>query len=99
MHDYESGLDRAADEPWSQTPEDGARPFERFARSILDGLSAHVAVLDASGTIVATNEAWKAFAVANGADPGRVSEGPTTWGRAPRRRGRTPMVPRSSRSG
>jgi signal transduction histidine kinase len=75
MHDYESGLDRAADEPWSQTPEDGARPFERFARSVLDGLSAHVAVLDASGTIVATNEAWKAFAVANGADPGRVSEG------------------------
>ena len=48
---------------------------ERFARSVLDGLSAHVAVLDASGTIVAANEAWKAFASDNGADPRSVSEG------------------------
>ena len=48
---------------------------ERFARSVLDGLSAHVVVLDASGTIVATNEAWKAFASDNGADPRSVSEG------------------------
>jgi signal transduction histidine kinase len=76
MHDYDSGPDPAADdEPRLRTPDDTSRPSERFARSVLDGLSAHVAVLDASGTIVATNEAWKAFAGANGADPGRVSEG------------------------
>ena len=76
MHGYESGSDRAADDaPRSRTPKNGARPSERFTRSVLDGLSAHVAVLDGSGTIVATNEAWKAFAAANGADPGRVSEG------------------------
>src|SRR5215210_7642430 len=48
---------------------------ERFARSVLDGLSAHVAVLDEAGTIVAVNRAWKAFAQANGGDPRRVSEG------------------------
>jgi signal transduction histidine kinase len=69
MYGYEGGSDRAADD----TPR--ARRSERFARSVLDGLSAHVAVLDGSGTIVAANEAWKAFAGANGAVPARVSEG------------------------
>ena len=60
----------------SRKPEDvtTTQP-ERFARSVLDGLSAHVAVLDEAGTIVAANRAWKAFAEANGVDPRRVSEG------------------------
>jgi two-component system NarL family sensor kinase len=35
---------------------------EALLRSTLDALSAHIAVLDADGTIVAVNEAWKAFA-------------------------------------
>ena len=76
MQGYEGGSDRAADDATRSRPlEEGVRRSERFARSVLDGLSAHVAVLDASGTIVAANRAWKAFAGANGTDPRMVSEG------------------------
>ena len=38
---------------------------ERFARATLDGLSAHIAIVDAEGTIVAVNQAWRQFAAAN----------------------------------
>ena len=41
----------------------------------LDSLSAHIAILDESGEIIAVNGVWRAFAEANGGDPGRVSEG------------------------
>jgi signal transduction histidine kinase/GAF domain-containing protein len=46
----------------------------------LDSLSAHIAILDGSGEIIAVNEAWRAFAEANGAeangdDPENVFEG------------------------
>ena len=41
----------------------------------LDSLSAHIAILDESGEIIAVNGMWRAFAEANGGDPGRVSEG------------------------
>ena len=36
--------------------------IEALLRSTLDALSAHIAVLDSRGTIVAVNEAWKSFA-------------------------------------
>jgi len=76
MIGLEGGSGRAADDgPRSPTPEDATSQPERFARSVLDGLSAHVAVLDEAGTILAANGAWKAFAEANGGDPRRVSEG------------------------
>ena len=48
---------------------------EGFARSILDGLSANIAVVDRSGTIVTVNQAWREFAAANGRRPARVGEG------------------------
>jgi signal transduction histidine kinase len=41
----------------------------------LDSLSAHIAILDESGEIIAVNGMWRAFAGANGGDQGRVSEG------------------------
>jgi PAS domain S-box-containing protein len=41
----------------------------------LDSLSAHLAILEESGEIIAVNRMWRAFAAANGGDPGRVSEG------------------------
>jgi signal transduction histidine kinase len=41
----------------------------------LDSLSAHIAILDGSGEIIAVNEAWRAFAEANGDDPENVFEG------------------------
>jgi PAS domain S-box-containing protein len=40
---------------------------DSFARDLLDGIHAHVAVLDESGVIIAVNRAWSDFAVANGA--------------------------------
>lgn len=47
-----------------------------FIRTILDSLADHVAVLDSHGTIVAVNEAWKEFAIQNGAaDVSRLSVG------------------------
>jgi len=38
----------------------------RFNRATLDGLSAHIAILDEDGCIVAVNEPWEKFGVANG---------------------------------
>ncbi len=38
---------------------------ERFARSTLDALSTHLAILDEDGLILATNRAWREFAAAN----------------------------------
>ena len=42
------------------------RPADKFFQSALDALSAHVAVLDRRGTIVAVNQAWRRFGRANG---------------------------------
>ena len=41
----------------------------------LDSLSAHIAILDEAGEIIAVNGMWRSFAEANGSDPARVSEG------------------------
>lgn len=38
---------------------------ERFARATMDALTAHIAVLDEDGTILAVNKAWEDFARAN----------------------------------
>lgn len=40
---------------------------ERFLRSTLDALSAHIAILDDCGTIISVNRAWREFALKNGA--------------------------------
>jgi len=48
---------------------------ERFLRSTLDGLSAHIAVLDEQGEIILTNKAYRDFGERNGIDPCAVSEG------------------------
>ena len=42
------------------------REMEALLRSTLDALSAHIAVLDETGTIISVNEAWRAFARATG---------------------------------
>jgi len=39
---------------------------EAFTQSILNSLSAHIAVLDSNGTIIAVNEAWRQFGDENG---------------------------------
>jgi len=42
---------------------------EAFANATLDGLSAHICVIDAQGLIVTTNRAWNEFAAENNAAP------------------------------
>ncbi|MFG0261968.1 MAG: PAS domain S-box protein, partial [Novipirellula sp. JB048] len=48
---------------------------EAFNRVTLDALSAHIAVLNSRGEIVATNQAWKHFATTSETEFQRVSEG------------------------
>jgi two-component system, cell cycle sensor histidine kinase and response regulator CckA len=55
--------------------ESALRDNESFLRAILDGLSANIAVLDETGTIVMVNGAWRSFAVDNGAAVESVCEG------------------------
>ncbi len=55
--------------------EEALKESERFLASTLDGLSSHIAVIDASGEIVLTNRAYRNFAAQNGVDPCAVSEG------------------------
>ncbi len=44
------------------------RASEELARSILNAISAHIAVLDGHGNIVSVNAAWERFALANTRD-------------------------------
>jgi len=48
---------------------------DRVVRATLDSLSAQIDLVDASGKIFLTNEAWRRFARANGTPPREVSEG------------------------
>ena len=48
---------------------------EHFAQAALDSLTAHIAILDADGRILAVNRAWRQFAAENGARVGETFEG------------------------
>jgi PAS domain S-box-containing protein len=48
---------------------------EHFAHAIIDGLTAHIAILDQDGVIQAVNQAWRDFAEANPPVTANVSEG------------------------
>jgi two-component system, LuxR family, sensor kinase FixL len=48
---------------------------ERFNRATLDALSAHVAVIDATGVILTANQAWRDFAETNRTSWQSASEG------------------------
>lgn len=54
--------------------EEALRLKEEFAKAVLNSLTANIAVLDASGTIIAVNETWEKFAQDNG-DPGCIHTG------------------------
>ena len=47
----------------------------QLAQAMLDGLTAHVCVLDEHGTLVACNAAWRAFAHQQGVADGPMNEG------------------------
>ncbi|OGB06313.1 MAG: hypothetical protein A3E25_00180 [Burkholderiales bacterium RIFCSPHIGHO2_12_FULL_69_20] len=55
--------------------EQALQSSQQFLQSVLDGLTAHVCVLDEAGVIVAVNRAWRAFAEANAGLAERVHEG------------------------
>jgi PAS domain S-box-containing protein len=54
---------------------DALRASEQFAKATVDALSAHLAILDENGIIIAVNNAWRDFAHKNGANADENSEG------------------------
>ena len=70
-HLIPSGLDLTP----RKEAEDALRKSENFANAILNSLSAHIAVVDKKGEIVAVNEAWKNFAKSNCSPENLVSTG------------------------
>ena len=52
--------------PESENPSDAP---ETWTRAAFDALAAHIAVLNAQGTVVAVNAAWERFGRAHGAPP------------------------------
>ena len=58
-----------------KTSKEALGESERFARSIIDALSAHIAILDETGTIIAVNRPWREFAKANPPVLANVCEG------------------------
>jgi PAS domain S-box-containing protein len=46
--------------------EEALRESETLLRDVLDSLTAHIAVLDAQGTVLLVNDAWRRFAGRNG---------------------------------
>jgi PAS domain S-box-containing protein len=48
--------------------EESLRESSEFNQDVIDSIAAHIAVLDDTGEITAVNEAWRQFAVENGAD-------------------------------
>jgi len=55
--------------------EKALKESEGQLQSTIDGLSAHIAVLNERGEIVLTNKAYRDFGERNGVEPGTVSEG------------------------
>src|SRR3954452_13095085 len=51
------------------------RESERFSLSIINALSAHLCVLDETGTIVAVNKAWRDYTERNSFGFTRTAEG------------------------
>ena len=70
-HLIPSGLDLTP----RKEAEDALRKSENFANAILDSLSAHIAVVDEKGEIIAVNEAWEIFAETNCLEEDLVNTG------------------------
>jgi signal transduction histidine kinase/DNA-binding response OmpR family regulator len=51
------------------------RENEEFARSVVDALPMHIAILDTNGVIMSTNRAWREFSALGGEGNDRVGEG------------------------
>ena len=60
---------------WPCSTATSAKESGRLAQATLDSLGAHLAVLDADGTILATNEIWREYARTNLAQPEDIAQG------------------------
>ncbi|MGI8545377.1 MAG: PAS domain S-box protein [Aridibacter sp.] len=69
LYDYDGNITHLIPSGLDLTPrkeaEDALRRSENFANAILNSLTAHVAVVDKEGNIIAVNEAWTKFAEDN----------------------------------
>lgn len=63
-------LDPSGQQQWERLQQQG-----RFLTSAFDALSAHIAILHSSGTIVATNNAWRRFVEGHQGDEKRCGVG------------------------
>jgi PAS domain S-box-containing protein len=63
----ETSLEKRVEERTEELKEanKNLRESELFSRSVIDSLSAHIAVLDKDGKIILVNNAWENFAAAN----------------------------------
>ena len=59
----------------NQAAGEGLRTAMTFLQSVLDSLTAHIALIDARGDIILVNKAWRDFASNNGLAPEFVCEG------------------------
>lgn len=64
----------ARDTTARKATEDALKESRRFMQRVLDSVSSHIAVVNEAGTIVALNEAWTRFALANSPAPGVLPE-------------------------
>ena len=55
--------------------EESLRGSEEFNRTVLASLHHHIAILDSAGSVMAVNDAWEKFALANGGESPRVGVG------------------------
>jgi len=70
---YRNILD-SSDYDQAQSLEATLQASELFARSVVDALSANIAIMDERGTIIAVNRAWRQFALINGGNPDYTDE-------------------------
>lgn len=55
--------------------EESLRKYKNFIVAIIDSLDSHICVLDADGSILLVNEAWRIFAAENSDNTGNFAEG------------------------
>ncbi len=55
--------------------DEALRAARRLAQDTLDGLTAHICVLDATGRLLSVNEAWRSFGAHGGGEPSRIGVG------------------------
>lgn len=67
-----AAVDMQSHQSWTETKESR---LEELAQAALDGLSAHIAVLDGEGSILAVNAAWRRFAESNPPASSVIGEG------------------------